>query len=108
MARKIPLTFNELAVLKSFGDLCEASIPQLAVEARLTPTEMRETLFGLEGKSLVRTAKGGYFAQITPLGTKALTNWEFDEYQGSSTIVPKGSRNRPNPQTAFQPEKCDH
>ena len=88
MANKIPLTYNEIAVLRSFGDLDEASVPQLAVEARLTPTEMSEAIFKLKGKSLVQTSRDGYFAQITFLGSKALRNWEFDPHEALKGFMP--------------------
>lgn len=105
MKRKIPLTFNEISVLKSFGELPEASIPQLAVEARLTPTEMQETISKLEEKSLVKTYNG-YFAKITRLGSRTLENWEFDLNESPRVLMPKPNTNQSNihPQTALERE----
>lgn len=76
---KFSLTFNEVAVLKAFGEEDESSIPQLAVRARLTPTEMSDVISKLEFKALIKTSFNGYFAALTSRGSKARLSWEFDK-----------------------------
>ncbi len=107
MSQKILLTFDEISVIKSFGELSEASVPQLAVQARLTPTEMAETMAKLQSKSLVKTYKGGHFAKLTALGCMALTNWEFDPQGSSHILMPKSGNSalRPFSGTKAQAEK---
>jgi len=89
MVEKFSLTFNEVAVLKAFGDEDESSVPQLAVRARLTPTEMNEAISKLAFKDLVETSFDGYFASLTLRGSKARLNWEFDKDENGSGIPSK-------------------
>ena len=105
MKRKIPLTFNEISVLKSFGELTEASIPRLAVEARLTPTEMQETISRLKAKNLVKTYRG-HFAKLTNLGSMALENWEFDPSESPQALMPRpvSGNYQPQPETEVKRE----
>lgn len=48
------LTAQEAAVLSTFGNDSEASIADIAVSAKLIPSEVREAVEGLESKSFVK------------------------------------------------------
>ncbi|MGB5974290.1 MAG: helix-turn-helix domain-containing protein, partial [Nodosilinea sp.] len=75
MKKKVLLTYNEASILRAFGDTIESSVPALAVEAHLTPTEMRDAVSRLENKRLVSTFNHGYFVRLTPQGEDARLNW---------------------------------
>ena len=79
MDKKVELTFNELSVLNAFGKTPEASIPKLAVEARLTPTEMKLAVSSLAKRSLIATSKDGNFARLTYYGKSARSNFSISD-----------------------------
>ncbi len=71
---KIYLTEKESRIIKAFGQVREAFVPQLAVTARLTPSEVTQALSGLEHKVLVEHPEP-HFARLTPKGVQARLNW---------------------------------
>lgn len=98
MSNKVVLRYEELRVLQAFGHLDEVAIPQLALEARLTPTEMSEVVSRLASKNLVRTGNG-YFAHLTKFGAAARENFVFDTESLKSSLF-KLENHHPQPSTS--------
>jgi DNA-binding MarR family transcriptional regulator len=95
MNNRVVLTYEELRVLQAFGSLEEAAIPQLALEARLTPTEMGEAISRLVSKNLVKTEGNDYFVQLTSFGSAARGNYLLDsESVSSSSFHPKSAHSQ--------------
>jgi hypothetical protein len=73
------LTYSEAALLGAFGSLFEAFAPEVAVVARLTPTETEEALAGLKKKSLVELLDRNGLVRLTHKGKQAKLNWTFED-----------------------------
>lgn len=84
---KISLTYNEAAILISFGEACEASVPDLAVSARLTPAEAQEALKSLQKKELIDFFDGKIFVRLTTKGDYARCNWILDSEENPRNIL---------------------
>ena len=106
MGKKVELTFHELSVLNAFGHMPEASIPKLAVEARLTPTEMKVVISSLTRRSLILAIKDGNFARLTPFGASARANFLLanNNKPVNRPFGPSPSSNSPNTETEMKRE----
>lgn len=82
--KKEILTHNEAQLLSAFDNASNAFIPELAVSARLTPTEAESAVHGLLGKRLlILEDKKIRYVRLTSLGVKAKESWPVD---ASSTV----------------------
>lgn len=75
---KILLTYNEASILGAFGEASEVSIPELAVSAKLTPSETKDALLGLIDKELVNFFDDHKFVRLTLKGENARLSWAFE------------------------------
>ena len=72
--KKVVLNTNEAVILNSFEKDSIQSVPEITVHAKLTPSQVREGIEGLNQKKFLRKTKNYNVFKITPSGSSAMRN----------------------------------